>query len=336
MVWWYFVLTWQCLAADSSPLLLQKNIHLADRQLSRWFERIKFGWCMMIHKHQKTCLQLVSVSFDNINLRSTKHQQMGALVPRRTHRSDLAGKSVYLVMIDRFAREGGLSHDNAEPCGGERWCNGTLKGITKHLDYISGMGWDCIWVTPVVKNFYGPDLGQSGYGYHGYWTEDFTEIDPHFGTAEDLRELVQETHKHGSLGQPGVCCILHGPPKPKRSKRAGLDMSISRPPLSVSESEQPQTLDHEMLTVGFHWSSWHKPTTDHRAPFCHVRVELTPLRYVVKQLTWVIAGIFDTGCVASLIGDINNYWFGTIPYPHWSLPLSEPREPVAPGCYQHW
>ena len=105
--------------------------------------------------------------------------------------------------------------------------------------------------------------------------------------------------------------------------------------VSVSESEQPQTLDHEMLTVGFHWSSWHKPTTDHRAPFCHVRVELTPLRYVVKQLTWVIAGIFDTGCVASLIGDINNYWFGTIPYPHWSLPLSEPREPVAPGCYQH-
>ena len=64
-----------------------------------------------------------------------------------------------------------------------------------------GMGWDCIWVTPVVKNFYGPDLGQSGYGYHGYWTEDFTQIDPNFGTADDLKELVQETHKHGSLGK---------------------------------------------------------------------------------------------------------------------------------------
>ena len=64
-----------------------------------------------------------------------------------------------------------------------------------------GMGWDCIWVTPVVKDFYGPDLGQSGYGYHGYWTEDFTQIDPNFGTADDLKELVQETHKHGSLGK---------------------------------------------------------------------------------------------------------------------------------------
>jgi glycosidase len=41
-------------------------------------------------------------------------------------------------MIDRFGREGGLSHGNLEACGGERWCNGTLKGITSHLDYISG------------------------------------------------------------------------------------------------------------------------------------------------------------------------------------------------------
>ena len=70
--------------------------------------------------------------------------------------------------------------------------------------FSGGMGWDCIWVTPVVKNFYGPDLGQSGYGYHGYWTEDFTQIDPNFGTADDLKELVQETHKHGSLGKTMV------------------------------------------------------------------------------------------------------------------------------------
>lgn len=114
--------------------------------------------------------------------------------------NDLAGKSVYLVMIDRFGREGGHSNYNLEACGGDNWCNGTLKGITAHLDYISAMGWDCIWLTPVVKNFYGPDLGASGYGYHGYWAEDFTEIDPNFGSKDDLKTLVQETHRHGNLG----------------------------------------------------------------------------------------------------------------------------------------
>lgn len=136
-------------AADSSPLLLQRNVLLAE-------------------KH-------------GLN--------------------DLAGKSVYLVMIDRFSREGGKSSDDSRACEGHHWCNGTIKGITEHLDYISAMGWDCIWVTPVIKNFYGPDLGDSGFGYHGYWAENFYEIDPNFGTKDDLKELVQQTHKHGPLAR---------------------------------------------------------------------------------------------------------------------------------------
>eukprot|EP00437_Effrenium_voratum_P005402 CAMPEP_0181418730 /NCGR_PEP_ID=MMETSP1110-20121109/11708_1 /TAXON_ID=174948 /ORGANISM="Symbiodinium sp., Strain CCMP421" /LENGTH=520 /DNA_ID=CAMNT_0023541723 /DNA_START=85 /DNA_END=1643 /DNA_ORIENTATION=+ len=99
-------------------------------------------------------------------------------------------------MTDRFSR------DNDQPCEGDNWCNGTLKGITAHLDYIHGMGWDCIWVTPVVRNVYGPDQGESGYGYHGYWAQDFYEIDPSFGSKEDLKELVSETHRRG------MCFIL--------------------------------------------------------------------------------------------------------------------------------
>eukprot|EP00434_Breviolum_minutum_P013933 symbB.v1.2.012288.t4/scaffold847.1/size158198/3 len=63
------------------------------------------------------------------------------------------------------------------------------------------MGFDCIWVTPVVLNLYGPD-GQSGYGYHGYWAQDWTRIDPNFGTAEEMKELVEKTH------EKGMCFIL--------------------------------------------------------------------------------------------------------------------------------
>ncbi|CAK0799709.1 unnamed protein product [Prorocentrum cordatum] len=115
--------------------------------------------------------------------------------------SSIAGKSIYLIMIDRFAREGGYSAGDDSKCSGSNWCNGTLRGITLHLPYIKRMGFDCIWVTPPIKNFDGYD-GQSGYGYAGYWAEDLYDIDPHFGTKIDLKELVRETHRHG------MCFIL--------------------------------------------------------------------------------------------------------------------------------
>jgi alpha-amylase len=35
------------------------------------------------------------------------------------------------------------------------------------------------------------------YGYHGYWTFDWTRIDPNFGTWEDLKNMVNSAHQHG-------------------------------------------------------------------------------------------------------------------------------------------
>lgn len=43
-------------------------------------------------------------------------------------------------------------------------------------------GFDAIWISPVVTNTPG--------GYHGYWAQDIYGINPHFGSAEDLRRLV--------------------------------------------------------------------------------------------------------------------------------------------------
>ena len=120
-------------------------------------------------------------------------------VPYTLH--DLGGKSVYLIMPDRFSRLGGVSQGDPSPCTGNDWCNGTIKGITSQLEYIRDMGFDCIWVTPMVLNMYGPD-GPSGYGYHGYWAQDYYQIDPNFGTQQDLKELIQETHNMG------MCFIL--------------------------------------------------------------------------------------------------------------------------------
>ena len=51
------------------------------------------------------------------------------------------------------------------------------------------MGFDAIWISPVIEN--------TPNGYHGYWARNFNEINPHFGTRQDLKNLVNEAHKKG-------------------------------------------------------------------------------------------------------------------------------------------
>ena len=41
------------------------------------------------------------------------------------------------------------------------------------------------------------DKGGKQYGYHGYWASDFTKIDSHLGTEEDLKNLIDLLHENG-------------------------------------------------------------------------------------------------------------------------------------------
>mmetsp|Transcript_106138 Transcript_106138/g.295356 ORF Transcript_106138/g.295356 Transcript_106138/m.295356 type:complete len:640 (-) Transcript_106138:95-2014(-) len=124
-------------------------------------------------------------------------------------RYDLSGKSVYLVMTDRFNRVDPLNTTENPDCITEQnWCGGTLKGITEKVGYIKGMGFDAIWVTPVVKQSplkdapppnspHANECQGSGWSYHGYWAEDYYRVDPHFGSEDDLKELVDAVHTAG-------------------------------------------------------------------------------------------------------------------------------------------
>ena len=51
------------------------------------------------------------------------------------------------------------------------------------------MGFNAIWISPIVAN--------TANGYHGYWAQNFFEINPYFGTADDLISLVNACHKKG-------------------------------------------------------------------------------------------------------------------------------------------
>ncbi|MCC3144179.1 alpha-amylase [Halanaerobium sp. Z-7514] len=74
---------------------------------------------------------------------------------------------------------------------GDKWIGGSLKGISEKLDYLKGLGISVIWISPVLKQ---PSFSNN---YHGYGIQNFLEVDPHFGSKEDLKELVDKAHSMG-------------------------------------------------------------------------------------------------------------------------------------------
>ena len=61
---------------------------------------------------------------------------------------------------------------------------GDLNGITEKLDCIKESGYTGIWLTPIFKST----------TYHKYDAVDYFQIDPTFGTMEDLKALVKKAH----------------------------------------------------------------------------------------------------------------------------------------------
>lgn len=74
---------------------------------------------------------------------------------------------------------------------GKAFQGGTLKGVESKLDYLSGLGVTTLWIGPVWRQR--PDLDT----YHGYGIQHFLDVDPRFGTRQDLRDLVDAAHARG-------------------------------------------------------------------------------------------------------------------------------------------
>ncbi|TDE02452.1 pullulanase-type alpha-1,6-glucosidase [Jiangella asiatica] len=164
----------------------------------------------------------VTFSYDHATHRiavAPTQEQPGLTEPDRelagtSLRDDLTDERFYFVMADRFDN-GDPSNDtggHAVPPGTEEprlthgydpadkgfYHGGDIAGILRRLDYIEDMGVTSIWMTPSFKNrpVQGSGADVSA-GYHGYWITDFTQIDPHLGTNEELRQLIDEAHARG-------------------------------------------------------------------------------------------------------------------------------------------
>ena len=72
--------------------------------------------------------------------------------------------------------------------GGTKFQGGTLKGIKSKLGYLKDLGITALWLGPIWKQR--ADLET----YHGYGIQNYLDVDPRFGTRDDLRNLVNEAH----------------------------------------------------------------------------------------------------------------------------------------------
>lgn len=108
------------------------------------------------------------------------------------------GAFFYQIFVDRFFN-GDPSNDppgalpwpahptEPVPKGAHLFYGGDLAGIIQKLAYLSELGVDAIYLTPIFRS---PSN-------HKYDTDDYFEVDPAFGTAETLAELTRQAHHHG-------------------------------------------------------------------------------------------------------------------------------------------
>ncbi|CAL6030133.1 Alpha_amylase [Hexamita inflata] len=98
---------------------------------------------------------------------------------------EFCSRRIYQVLTDRFA---GTNQNNCNDL--YSYCGGNYIGLISKLDYIRNLGYNAIWISPTVEQ-----AQNSNNAYHGYWFSNFYGTNPHFGSAQDLKNLINEAHK---------------------------------------------------------------------------------------------------------------------------------------------
>ncbi|RMG17193.1 MAG: alpha-amylase [Bacteroidetes bacterium] len=156
-------------------------------------------------------------------LASLKELALEPLLNREFYPSPAAWEDevLYFLMLDRFSdgkEKGYLNHEGQPVNGGStpmftpadrgnatrtpaqrqawfeaggRFAGGTLRGLESKIGYLRRMGITALWISPIFR--------QSPWAesYHGYGIQNFLDVDPRFGTREDLVQLVNTAHQHG-------------------------------------------------------------------------------------------------------------------------------------------
>jgi glycosidase len=105
----------------------------------------------------------------------------------------MRGAVFYQIFIDRFFRgdtekdDGYINLRWGDVPNPKSFAGGDLKGVTEKLGYLSDLGVNVLYLTPIFRSI----------SNHKYDISDYYDVDRHFGGNEDFRELVTGAHKRG-------------------------------------------------------------------------------------------------------------------------------------------
>ncbi|MGN1393069.1 MAG: alpha-amylase family glycosyl hydrolase [Succinivibrionaceae bacterium] len=103
---------------------------------------------------------------------------------------------IYQVMVESF-QDGDSSIGYGTGYGPSKH-QGDIKGIINAIPYIKSLGMNAIWLTPIFdSSSCGHTTEDPKLDATGYYACDYTNIDPKFGTKEDLKNLVNKAHENG-------------------------------------------------------------------------------------------------------------------------------------------
>ena len=136
---------------------------------------------------------------------------------------------IYFLLTDRFADGDSSNNDQGageyDPANDKKYHGGDLKGIADKIDYLEDLGVTAVWITPPVANMWW-DPTVSSAGYHGYWAENFREVDKHLGSLETMQNLARTLHGRGMYLIQDIVCnhvgnffYYKGPYDPKNPGR---------------------------------------------------------------------------------------------------------------------
>lgn len=117
----------------------------------------------------------------------------------------------YHIFLDRFAPTPGRQFLLSERL--DDFFGGTLRGVLSKLDYLSELGVNALWLSPIYPS---PS-------HHGYDITNFRAIEPRLGTRSDLRALVDEAHRRG------MKIILDFVPNHTSNKHPFFEAAITNP-----------------------------------------------------------------------------------------------------------
>jgi alpha-amylase len=228
--------------------------------------------------------------------------------------------TIYFLLIDRF-QNGNPSNDRAlgrakDGAVLRSFEGGDLAGVLEKIEagYFDSLGVTAIWMTPFVEQIHGSVDEGTGktYGFHGYWTRDWTAVDPALGTKDDLRKVVDAAHRHGirvimdavinhtgpatSKDPPWpVTWVRSGPTCTYKNYATTVDCNlVAHLPDVRTERERPVQLPPPLLEKWTREGRRTREVAELDAFFRRTHYPRAPRYYIIKWLTdWVRKFGFD-------------------------------------------